>query len=322
MSLHAFGTHQPLLLGACLKTKGMIVEVGSGFYSTPIVHAVSLSQGRPAVTLDTSRMYVNFMSRYANKNHRVLLADARLMLGETGKFIDPENKGGQYYIDRQADRFQHLFGAMNDISVVLVDHDPAFLRQPAIEWFADRATYIIAHDTESPDHYRYDFSKFKYAIRDVYQPVGTVCVSNRESCEPLREFLWSRGADGPLISLAGGEGGSVARLFSERGAWTVSEYPVSGLTGASHIALTLEQMPTAPGSELQILARSSRRPSDYFWQTLAVNGHTFAYIDPRGRAIVEMCTLGLQGNISLGEVDALQLRFKSAEPFTAVLGLE
>ena len=322
MSLHAFGTHQPLLLGACLKTKGMIVELGSGFYSTPIVHAVSLSQRRPAVTMDTSRMYVNFMSRYANKHHRILLADPRLMLGETGKFEDPEAHGNQYYIDRQSRRYEKLFGAVEDISVVFIDHDPAFLRQPAIEWFAHRATYIIAHDTEAPDHYRYDFSKFKYSLHDVYQPTGTVCVSNRESCEPLREFMWSRGGDGPLISLVGGDRSRVARMRSEHGAWTVNEFPVSGLTGPSHIAITLEQMPTSIGSELQILAKSSRHPADYFWKTIAVNGHTFPVIDAKGRAVVEMCTLGLQGNISLNDVDMLSLRFKSKEPFTAVLRLE
>ena len=322
MSLHAFGTHQPLLLGACLKTKGMIVELGSGFYSTPIVHSVSLAQRRPAVTLDTSRMYVNFMSRYANKDHRVLLSDPMLMLGETGKFEDLEGHGNQYYVDRQAIRFEKLFGSVDDIGVVFVDHDPAFLRQPAIEWFADRATYIIAHDTESPTHYHYDFSKFKYVLRDVYQPTGTVCMSSREPCEPLREFLWSRGDDGPLVSMVGKDGKGVARMFSEQGGWTVSDYPVSGLTGASHVAMTLDRLPTSVGSELQLLARSARRPGDYFWKTLAVNGHTFAHIDDKGRAIVEMCTLGLQGNINLSDVDTLQLRFKSAEPFTALLRLE
>ena len=321
MSLHAFGTHQPLLLGACLSTRGTIVELGSGFYSTPIVHAVSTAQRRSAYTIDTSRMYVNYMSRYATKHHHVMLADEELMLGGDGKFVDVKNWGKRRYVDRQNDTFERNFGKMDDISVVFVDHDPAFLRQPAIEWFSDRADYIIAHDTEAAQHYGYDFSIFKSVLRDIYQQTGTVVVSNRRSCDELAAYLWSRGpVGGARIALTPRNAPQV-RLSSHSNVWGEEMFPVSGLVGASVLNLTVEEGAIGVGDELQILLKSSLHGGAYFWKTLAVDGQVTT-LEEGGSLIVELCTLGLVGNMSLHQVDGLTLRFRSANGGNISLRLE
>ncbi len=305
MSLNAFGTHQPLLFGACISTDGPMVELGTGFYSTPFIHALSLGQNRRAYSLDTSRGYLTFMSRYREGLHKVSLLDEKMRMGPDGK-VAMGSRSQAFFVERQTAVLEKKFAAMGEISVVFIDHDPAFLRQPAIDWFADRARFIVAHDTESPAHYGYDFSRFRHQLSDHYQPTGTTVVSNMADCEPLRRFLWARGPVGQRMTPPG-----TVRLQS-RGEVARATFAVAPLQGDSYLRLRVRTMPEG-ACELEVVGRSSADPKKgYLWARPMKNGALRSPTEA-GDMVVEACAMTTHGNLSPHEVDVLELRFRAED---------
>jgi hypothetical protein len=300
MTLHAFGTHQPLLFGACLSTSGPIIELGTGFYSTPFVHAVSAAQNRPLWSVDTQRGYLTFMGRYASELHRLALLDPEMMMGDDGRIAYGQGQSPAYFIDRQRRYFETHFADVSP-SVVLVDHSPGFLRQPAIEWFADRAEFVVAHDTESREHYRYDFSRFRYCLNDVSQATGSSVMSNRRDCEPLRAFLWARGQGPAMLAPR-------SATLASQGQWASVVYPVEEVPADGTISIYFKD---APDGDFQVLARKrDDRGLGYLWRQVCKDGKpNLPVMD--GKLLLETPLLFTVGNISLHQVDEVEFRYKS-----------
>ena len=298
--LHAFGTHQPLLFGACLSTDGPLIELGTGFYSTPFIHAVSAAQGRPAWSVDTSRAYLTFMGQYESDAHRMMLLDEEMMMGDDGKIVFSDDQSPAYFVERQTAFLERHFGSITP-GVVFVDHDPAFLRQPAIEWFADRADFIVTHDTESPEHYGFDFTPFRSRLSDHYQPTGTVVVSNRRDCEALRQFLWARGSGKPILEPTS------AKLVSH-GQWASVHYPVHSLRPDGLATIVVDQV---PDGDLQIVARSAAKPAlGMLWRQILKDGQPHVPCE-NGRLLVEASGMWTVGNLSPVDVDEVEFRFRA-----------
>lgn len=131
------GSHLPILVKLILNSEGPILELGTGFYSTPVLHWLCAENNRKLVSYESSDKYFEVAKCYITDWHEVY-------------FVTDWSK-----ID-----ISQYWG------LVFVDHYPAQQRRLEIARIANNADYIIAHDSELKHDKDYQYSKitplFKY----------------------------------------------------------------------------------------------------------------------------------------------------------------
>jgi predicted O-methyltransferase YrrM len=156
------GSHLPLLIKLVFMTDGPILELGTGFYSTPVLHWLCAENKRKLISYESSERYFEVARRYISDWHEV-------------NFVTDWSK-----IDTSS----------NHWGVVFVDHYPAQQRRLEIERVADNAEFVIAHDSELKHDKDYQYSKiaplFKYRYDyNKFYP-NTVVFSNFFSIDKLK----------------------------------------------------------------------------------------------------------------------------------------
>jgi hypothetical protein len=149
-----------------------VLELGIGFGSTPLILGLSSS----SVSLETNADWYARFAPYDAPAHRILLWTA---------FTDLE--WSCPYLDEEWD-------------VALVDNAPAHSRQSNLEALADRARFIVCHDTQecfgpSPSDYRWDFSVFRHVWTYTQFSTYTTVVSNKVAI-PLEHLAGKTGLQG------------------------------------------------------------------------------------------------------------------------------
>lgn len=124
-----YSSHLPILIKVLQISKGPVLELGSGIFSTPVMHWLCLDTKRRLVTYENFKEHFEMNKVFATNEHEI-------------KFIknwDDADIEGTHW------------------GLVLVDHEPSERRSVEVARLAQKADYIIVHDTE-PDHdYKYDF---------------------------------------------------------------------------------------------------------------------------------------------------------------------
>jgi hypothetical protein len=149
-------THIGFLAGILAKTDGPVVEFGTGYYSTPIIHYTC--QDRYVLSIEMNIHWVDyFSSRYKRDNHKYFYTNNQL-LSEAFFGVD-EYKNAQW-------------------NVAFIDHDPPEDRIKCIKKIRDKAKYLIVHDTEV-DAISYNwngiFDTFKYKLHcDLFNDQTTI----------------------------------------------------------------------------------------------------------------------------------------------------
>lgn len=140
-----YSTHLPCLLEAYSKTKGDVLELGPGVFSTPVLHWLCERDKRNLVTIENNLMWHRFCRKYFMTNYH------------KHYFVNGWNK---------ADRL-----IRKKWDVVLVDHSPSGRRVHEIRKLANLAKYIIVHDAD-PWHEKeyhletiYPLFKYKYIFK-------------------------------------------------------------------------------------------------------------------------------------------------------------
>lgn len=157
-----YGSHMPVLLQALLRTRGDILEMGAGIFSTPMIHAFTVAQRRNALTLENYPRWQRWFSIYENQYHKV-------------KFINSWN-------DAEVEK---------PWDVVLVDQTPDHERHLAIKKLSKLARYIVIHDANlggnADRQYKYSkvFPLFKYRFDYRDSEPNTTVLSNLVD---LRDF--------------------------------------------------------------------------------------------------------------------------------------
>lgn len=140
-----YATHLGALIACVNKTKGDVLELGVGLFSTPYLHYACTGSKRKLLSLENDKGWLrhfkgsNFMHfLYSNDYHQLELVDVY----EDSPLIDKE------------------------WDVVLVDQTPDLSRKETVKKLANKAKYIIIHDS-NPQHERvYHYSEiyplFKY----------------------------------------------------------------------------------------------------------------------------------------------------------------
>lgn len=165
-----YGTHLAALIKVMSLTKGDVLELGVGMFSTPVLHYLCLLSKRHLVSYDNDKGWVKrfAISTFSNFQYEGLYHEFKYV-----------NDWDEAKIEKPWD-------------VVLVDHSPDFRRAVEIKRLAKLAKYIVIHDSnESREkiyrnyHYSDIYPLFKYKkVWDFDKRHATV-LSNFISLEKL-----------------------------------------------------------------------------------------------------------------------------------------
>ncbi len=146
-----YTTHMPIVIKLVQMTRGPVLELGSGVFSTPLLHWLCAESRRRLETYEDEKEFISFASKFRSRNHRIFLV-------EDWDKID---------ISRHWD-------------VALIDHVTYRRSTDAIR-LKDNADYIILHDSET-DRYGYSgvYSHFKHIHHWKFCKPWTTVVSNHK----------------------------------------------------------------------------------------------------------------------------------------------
>lgn len=165
-------THQRSLIAAAMRTKGPMLELGCGWYSTVLLHELARAQERKLYTYDNNADWLNEYMRLNCQWHKLSL------VGWWGDMPLEEPRYGLCFVDQS---------------------QPAE-REYAIRRLMDLVDVFVCHDTEEAAAYGYGrvLPMFKYQWHDECQKAHTSIVSNAidvrkwgmvelPKCEPVTE---------------------------------------------------------------------------------------------------------------------------------------
>lgn len=142
-----YGTHMCPLTVAVVNTVGPILELGSGDYSTPLLHALCAKNKRLLVSTDTDKKWLDLFMDLERSWHTFVYISV-------------------YEDDYQLNPKPHKWDSIgNDIhwSVVFIDHRPGERRVEDIIRLRKNTDIFVVHDTHEPSYgYEPTLSSFKY----------------------------------------------------------------------------------------------------------------------------------------------------------------
>lgn len=157
-------THFPVLMKLVNHAAGTILELGSGMFSTPLLHWMCFESKRPLLTIERHAHYMDFARRFNRGNHAVLHV----------KQVEKMDFKGQRF------------------GIVFIDHSPKRPRTRGDDamLFVDKADYMVLHDAgkEGKAKYGYEqlYSHFKYRYDWEGAIPNTTVLSNVDTLEWLR----------------------------------------------------------------------------------------------------------------------------------------
>lgn len=148
----AWGSHLSPLLACVCATRGPVLELGIGHFSTPILHAVCENLGRRLVSVEDNEEWFSAFTKYSKGSHVVVLKDYDA--------IATENWG-----------------------VVFIDNSPGGIRRKTdFVRFIKSSDYVVVHDYELDNKEAIqpilDGGKINYVVYDEYRPPTLVASMN------------------------------------------------------------------------------------------------------------------------------------------------
>lgn len=148
-----FSTHQRSLVVSAANTSGPVLELGSGWYSTPLLHELCKPSGRVLFTIDDSEEWVSQFRNLETRSHSI----KHVPLWEDAVFSEPR------------------------YGLVFVDHAPAHRRKEEILRLIDVTDVFVVHDWEDKESYGYDVieSMFEFISVDNSHVAQTAILSSK-----------------------------------------------------------------------------------------------------------------------------------------------
>lgn len=150
-----YASHLPILIKVLQLSQGPVLELGSGVFSTPVLHWLCLDTKRELVTYENYNEHFEMNKVFETETHQI-------------KFLSDWNEA----------KIEGVHWGM-----ALVDHEPRERRVVEIRRLAQIADYIVVHDTE-PDHDKYfnfinkAYPLFKYRYNYKRRRPYTAVLSN------------------------------------------------------------------------------------------------------------------------------------------------
>lgn len=151
-------THLRLLVASALRTKGDIIELGCGWYSTPVLHEIARATNRQLWTVDNQRDWLPpFQPFTKHPGHKLI------KVGWWGEMYEKFPQGQSF-------------------GLAFIDQGQPIEREYAIRNLLKQlsADVFVMHDTEEGHAYGYDrtLPMFKWKWTDKSQKVWTTVASN------------------------------------------------------------------------------------------------------------------------------------------------
>ncbi len=124
------GSHLPVLIKVFQATTGPILELGTGFNSTPFLHWLCNETRRRLDSYESQPTWWELAKNFENDFHKI-------------HFIEDWDK---------LDLSSHW-------SMVFIDHWPGVRRNVEMARAANVADYVVVHDTEAKSDWHYNYSK-------------------------------------------------------------------------------------------------------------------------------------------------------------------
>jgi len=157
-----WGSHLPVLSKLAPLSSGDILELGVGWFSTPILHWTCMEQNRKLVSYENNEEYYNLFKDGKNNNH-------------------------EFYFVNSWDKAD----IKKEWGLAFIDFRPKLERRKAVRILANLAKYIIIHDSDphSEKYYNYNsiYPLFKYRYDYMKFMPGTTVLSNFENLDFLNE---------------------------------------------------------------------------------------------------------------------------------------
>ena len=129
----AYTTHMGVLAKVISISKGDVVELGAGPFSTPLLHWLCKDMNRRLISYENDPEYYNYARQFRSRLHRIILV----------KDWDE--------VDFKAHR-----------GVVFIDHNPFSRRATDTIKFKSSADYVVIHDTECERDFGVVWPHFKH----------------------------------------------------------------------------------------------------------------------------------------------------------------
>lgn len=155
------GSHIPLLTKIVEISRKPVLELGVGWSSTPLLHWICKAQGVNLISVESDREWLEKFRSFESDHHKLIHHD----------FNTPLDFGSGF-------------------GVVFVDHRPARKRRSSAQFYADKADFILLHDSELADHPSYKYTpiygnfKYRYEYKSVGKPY-TMILSNTKDVERI-----------------------------------------------------------------------------------------------------------------------------------------
>lgn len=138
-----WSTHMPVLISLFGKTTGPIMEVGSGVYSTPLLHWLCSLSGRALVTYEKDANFIRLANEYRDTFHEVHLVNDYADIPQTGRF-------GFIFIDHCGHDRGNTVVRLKDNADYVVIHDSNVVRKNAYQVAFPHFKYRKDYDKEIP----------------------------------------------------------------------------------------------------------------------------------------------------------------------------
>ena len=148
-----WSSHYPVLIKVMEQAYGPVLEMGMGPFSTPLLHWLCFDKGLTLDSFDNDPKYFDLNMKFDSEFHKV-------------RFVND---------------WEDLF--LNKIySVAFIDHKPARRRHKDIAHLANKADFVIIHDSEPEQDKYYGYSRiykyFKYRFDYTKARPFTTVLSN------------------------------------------------------------------------------------------------------------------------------------------------
>jgi hypothetical protein len=176
----SWGSHTPILMTILNNTHGDILELGSGYYSTPLIHQYG-SRDRRILTIDSDCKWLQKFRGLENTFHAFTCTQTHhtnLTFTELFYKISPQRIDQAWTMSVPQD---HRFG------VAFIDHSPGYRRYKDILLLRKTCDILVVHDTDDVLVKRFVFGKklqdvlnsFKYIYRTKHILPQTTVVSDK-----------------------------------------------------------------------------------------------------------------------------------------------
>lgn len=150
------GSHLPILIKALEISKGPILELGTGLFSTPYLHWACFNEKRKLVSYENKKRFFDFWDYNDEREKNNDYSYHKVNFVENWDDLDLSEHWG----------------------VVFIDHNPGPRRRDEMIKVSINADYIIVHDSDDKNDWYYKYSeyfpKFKYRWDSDFYPRTTV----------------------------------------------------------------------------------------------------------------------------------------------------